>query len=538
MNTMNPPAVGEPRQDGRAAATGRALLFGILLAIAGAAPGAHAQAEGEAPDTARVDTSEARAVEIIRADTLRQTHRDGRPIRLLLGSVALRQDSTRLYADRAEQYMLAEADSFLFEGDVRIVDEGDTLEAPVVRYFEGRRVGEASGGIYLTDGEVELWAPAGTYYLDAERADFRDGVRMVDSVSVLNSRSGTYFLEEKRAVFEGDVRLEQEGTTMRGDSLVHYREGARSHGFGSVRIEHRESFADTLAAGSDAEDRARGDTLRRTLLFGEEARYRRPTGESRMSGRPLVVQLRYDSTGVDTLMMRSERLRTVETDTLRRMIATGTVRFWERRLAATADSVIFERWGASYRPEAAAALVRRADTTGQRIRMYRDPMLWMRRNQITGDTLRMGGVGEAIDTLEVRSRAFVAAKDTVIERIHQLKGLRLNARLTGEELEFVRVGPQAQAIRYLKEENRPNGAVQLSSDRIRAWFRADSLRRVNASSGIEGTYFDESVLPDTLQLEGFRWEPDQRPRRETLMEGVPAGWRVHPLWARTRDESS
>lgn len=475
------------------------------------------------PETTVSDTS-GRSVRILAADTLRQTTRRGRAIRILRGDVALRQDTTRLYADRVEQYVRAEADSFLFEGNVRIVDQGDTLEAPRVRYYEGSRLGSATGGVRLTDGEVVLTAPAGTYDLDRRRARFRDGVRMVDSVTVLTSRAGVYWMEEKRAMFFGDVRLEQEDAVMEGDSLVHYRGEDRSHGFGSVRVEHREGIDETAEAAAD--------TLRRTLLFGEEARYDRPTGRSVITGEPLLVQLRFDSTGVDTMMVRSNRLRAVESDTLRTVVAVGGVRFWERRLAAVADSVIYERWASGYRPRPASSLVVRADTSGQLTRMYRDPTAWMRENQISGDTLRLAGRGQSIDTLEVRTGAFVASRDTAIDRIHQLKGIDLHARLRGDELDYAWVGPQAEAIRYLSNERGDrDGAVQLSSDRIQAWFRADSLRRVNASSGVEGTYYDETVMPDTLQLEGFRWVPDRRPRKHRMLEEIPPEWRRHAFFS-------
>ena len=130
-------------------------------------------------------------------------------------------------------------------------------------------------------------------------------------------------------------------------------------------------------------------------------------------------------------------LESIERDSLRRLVAVDSVQVWQRDLAAVADSVVYERFEAS-----ANTLDTLARESFEETRLYRGPILWVGEAQISGDTIRVKGRGSNIDSLFVRQGAFVAQRDTVTERIHQLKGRHLVGIFEGDSIRTFIAGPQ------------------------------------------------------------------------------------------------
>lgn len=447
------------------------------------------------PDTARADTTR-RA--IVHADSLAASVEDEMRVQRLLGHVRVRQDSTRLRSNRALRYL--GQGTYLFVGEVVIIERGDTLRADTVRYDKNRKVGQARGHVRLTDGAVHVRAPSALYFAEEKRSQFQEGVTLVDSASVLTSRAGEYFSDEKRAEFYDDVRFENERTYLEADSVTYFRKTGGSKARGHVFVERK--------AGDDPA--AETDTTTRTLLFGQRARNRREDNYSRVEGRALLVQIRKDSTGApqDTLLVRAHRMEATRVDTLRRMVAVDSVRIWQRDLAATADSAVFERRT-------------RSDTLRQdETRLFRTPAAWFERSQVTGDTIRVVARNRSVDTVFVHHEAFAAQLDTTLNRIQQLRGQRLTGYFKQDSLRRLAVEPNAEAIWYLKKENgQPNGATKASGDRIVIYFKAGEVQRVSVQGGVQSTYYSESSLPEDFQLDGFQWRPDQRPTKEQLFRG-------------------
>ncbi|MEL6445290.1 MAG: OstA-like protein [Bacteroidota bacterium] len=347
----------------------------MLALVAFAAP---VVAQEEAPTT--------RLVQIVNADSVAGVVEDGQRVRRLIGNVVLRQDETRLRAQRATQFL--DFDVTVFEGDVRIVEDGDTLTARLVRYNSASKTGEAEGNVRIADSSAVLFAPSATYdsraktsyFTEGARlveddatltsrrgaynsrtkvATFTDDVRLTDSTTVLTSRRGIYNTETRRADFAGDVRLEHPDTYLEADSLTHFREVQLSEAHGRVFIERfgdeeqdegpdgaseadRAPVANEAAVLADSlEAPAARDSTLRTLLFGDRAVHDERLGFSRIDGRPLLVTLRTDSTGAtDTLLVRARILEAYRLDPA--SLDSMETAEAERRVAASrapADSV-------------------------------------------------------------------------------------------------------------------------------------------------------------------------------------------------------
>lgn len=446
-----------------------------------------------APD----DTTERRAD--VAADSLVATMIDSMRVQRLFRNVQVDQDSTRIRSQRAVRFL--QAREYLFTGNVVVFERGDTLNADSVRYDETRKVGTARGDVRLTDGDLQVRAPSGRYFTEEKRSVFREGVTLVDSASTLTSNEGEYFSDAGRAEFYGDVRFEDANTYLEADSVTYFRSTGNTIARGRVFIRRK---------GGDA-SAASADTLTRTVLFGDFARNEKTENESRVRGNAFLIQIRADSVGApeDTLLVRARRLRSSEADSLRRLIAIDSVRIWQQDIAATADSVVYDR-------------IAQGDTLQrEETRLYKSPITWFEGSQVSGDTIRVKARGRSVDTVHVYGNAFAAQRDTALDKINQLKGRSITAYFRDDSLRRINAAPNAQAIRFLEnDEGELDGAWKGSGDQIVMWFRSGAIRRAGVYRGIESEVYGRELgpIPDPFQLEGFRWVPEQQPTKASLLQ--------------------
>lgn len=504
------------------------------------------------------DEPETRVVTIVNADSVSGSVVNGERLRTLVGNVYLIQDSTDLRANRATQFL--DRDEILFEGNVEIADDLDTLNAEQVRYDSQTRVGRAEGDVRLADDEAELFSNSVTYFRSAKRAEFdepvrlvereggavltslrgtyftgrkealfEDDVRLVDSVTVLTSARGRYGTEDQRADFFDTVRLQHDQSTrLEADTLIHFRDTGVSRARGNVMVE-RFGGRDDAAPDDTAEVAA--DTTRRTLLFGGEVLHDEPARYSRVEIDPLLVRLQTDSTGAtDTLIVRAQLLEASQPDSLdgrppppggafQRLIARRDVRLLGPSLAAVADSAVFDRIEFDST---------RTEPVRDEVRLFREPVGWLNARgsavvtEISGDSIRVTARDEAVDSVRVVGNTFAARPDSVLGRINQIRGRQMLALFADDSLRWMKVWPAAEAIYFrADEEDRLEGAVRFSADSLAFRFDGDDLQRVQGVRGIEGTYYDAGLVPNPLRLDGFRYAPERRPTRARLLADDP-----------------
>lgn len=458
-------------------------LFSFALVTRSAAQGA----DGEG--TREVDLD---------ADLLEGAVENGVSIRRLTNA-RLRQGTTYVTSIRAIEYVASR--EYLFEGNVVITDEGDTLSARRVFYDSRSKVGRATGDVRISDGEIEVFAPSGTYYMDEKRAEFLAGVRLVDSTTEVSSNRGIYWSDEKRGAFMDDVTLREPGTFLQADSLTVLREVDQSIASGDV-------FIRRFGRGERRAD-VEIDSSVVTYLLGAEAYNDEERQYSRVTGSPLVLQLRVDSVGtrVDTTVVRASVIEVTREDVLDRLLAIDSVRVLQGSLAAIGDSLVYDR------------IVQPDETSVDRLYLFGSPVAWFETSQVFGDTVHVVSGSSPTDTLFAWGNAFVAQEDTALGSINQLAGRSLTALFEDDTLRTLRLGPNARAIRYLTgEDGSLSWAVQSSGDSVVIHTLEGGDADVTFGSGTEGTAYPPALIPSPFQLDGYRWEPQLRPTLEGLVD--------------------
>ncbi len=432
--------------------------------------------------------------------------------------VRVRQDSTTLTSQRATRFL--DRALIVFEGDVRVVERGDTLRSASLRYSTSTKIGDASGSVRLTDGEVVVTSPSARYDTKTKRSSFDDGVQLVDSSAILTARRGTYDSGARRAVFADSVRLADGLSRVAADTLIYLRDVRQSDARGGVRMRRYEpaGAADSVFALTKAPGAADlPDTLGSvTWLWGARAQSDEEAGTVAVQGDPLMVRIRSGAgRPSDTLVVRARTLDLLDADTLQTLTARGDVRIWTPEYSALSDSAFTRRT-----PPSGTSASR------ERVDLLRLPIAWFDDAQLTGDTLRFHASGGALDSLHARGSGFVAQLDSASERLHQLSAAVVRLTVLPDSAYLVDARPQARVVRFLVgDDGQPDGAIQASGDVVQIRSREGRVRSVHMEA-VEGTQYAEHLVPPALRLEGLNWQPDRRPLvRDLLGDSARA---LHP----------
>ncbi len=450
-----------------------------------------------APRSVSAQENDAHEVEIA-FDSLAGSRVDGVQVFRAINA-RLRQGDTRLRADRMSD---EGSNTYLFEGNVRVVQDADTIYADLLHYRGDDRVGNAKGRVRLTDGTIHMWAPEATYFGREKRTRFDRGVVLADSLLRLVADTGTYWSGTERALFWGRVQLTREHIYLESDSLflrrkehqmdadghVFFRRSAHTDG---VPTEGWNTFSEALVADAVriAASETPSDGL---LLFGDHFFTDEKKDSTRVSGTVTALETTSDSTAVDSLWISSMGM-TFESlpDSLERLTAEKNVRLESDSFEAAGEELVYER-----NPSEASET-----STGI---LVGTPSAWIDSTRVVADSLEIRGSGSAIDTLFATGQVFIADRDSVTGRVRQIRGRRLVASFQSDSIRTMVVSPNAEALYFMKDDNgEETGAVRASADRIVLTFQDGAASDIRVYTGVEGTFFPDEQLDNVQNLAGY-----------------------------------
>lgn len=146
-------------------------------------------------------------------------------------------------------------------------------------------------------------------------------------------------------------------------------------------------------------------------------------------------------------------------------------------------------------------------------RLFRDPVLWSKRSQITGDTIYMYTKNKKADRVRVFENSFmVNESDPGV--YNQVKAIRMEARFTNGDLDSVRADGYAECIYFIQDEDSAyTGINESKSDIMDIYFIKKELDKIVFRGGVTGTVWPmKEKQPSEMRLEKFRWLENRRPK--------------------------
>lgn len=535
----------------------RYLLVLLFLAMC---TNTFAQVPTGAPPDAAGNADTGRIVRIIRANTFRMIDKDTTKLNMFVGNVLIQQGNTFITCDSVVQNQLLNTiEAF---GNVHIND-GDSVHtySQYLKYLGDTRVAYLKKNVRLTDGKSSLTTNELEYDLNSGIGIYKTNGRLVSGDNVLTSKEGFYYSDTKEAYFLKGVKLVSPDRTVATDTLLYntaqdlftivspttIKDGRTtirtSTGIYDVKnglanfssrtvIEDssQQVVADNINFDKNSgEGLAEGNVIYKdtaqgvTILAGTTA-FNNKTNNVLATRKPVMI-IRQDNDSIyvaaDTLfssVMADTVVRKLGTrDTASAKAGTGKDSVAVQRLNNKADSIRFFQayrhvriFSDSLQGACDSLYYSAADSA---FRLFRDPVIWSRDSQITGDTIYMFTKNKKPDQLYVFENGLAVSR-TRENFYNQVKGNRINGNFVNGEIDYMRAKGNAESVYYLQDDDSAYvGMNYAKADAITMYFGDEGLKRVSWVNSVDGTTFPMNQIPEEKRrLRNFKWLESRRPK--------------------------
>lgn len=146
-------------------------------------------------------------------------------------------------------------------------------------------------------------------------------------------------------------------------------------------------------------------------------------------------------------------------------------------------------------------------------RLFKQPIVWARESQVTGDTMYLYTQNKKPSRLYVFENALTVNK-VGKDYYNQVKGRTINGYFKNGNMDFLRAKSNAESIYYAQDEsNKFIGVNQATADIIDMYFQEKKPQKVVFRNNLVGTTYPmRQVNHEEIRLRGFKWLEDQRPK--------------------------
>jgi lipopolysaccharide export system protein LptA len=148
-------------------------------------------------------------------------------------------------------------------------------------------------------------------------------------------------------------------------------------------------------------------------------------------------------------------------------------------------------------------------------RLIRNPIIWAKQNQITGDTVYLYTKNKKAERLSAFEHAMVISKVDSTQYFNQVKSTTLNAFFQDDKISFLRAKGNAENIYYGQDElNHFIGVNSATADVIEVLFDdKNKPRRISFIHNYDATSYPmRQVNHDEIKIRGFKWLDSVRPK--------------------------
>ncbi len=475
------------------------------------------------------DTPVRRMVEILWSDSMENEDIAGRERRKLNGHVSLKHNDLFMTCDSAWYY----DDTNQVYAFSRIhIHQGDTIHIYGRYLAYNGDTGKAvmTDSVELIDKETHLYTEQIDYDVNTQVAIYNDGGRVLNGENTLTSLTGIYFANEKMIHFRDSVKIINPDYVMRADTMRYntfnetvWFTGPTEAIGDSIYLYCENGWSDTRndvsrlmknAVLDNNDQRITGDTLiydekagfgegfgnvtiadttNSVIGGGDYAWYYKDPERFLITRRPWFTMFSDD----DTITLKADTLRALpQTDTAgvnhRLLLAFNKCTIFSREMQGCCDSLAYS-------------------FTDSVIRLYDNPVVWSRENQLTSDSIALYTKNRKADHMELYNSAFVVS---IVDssRFNQIKGKNLSGYFRDNKLYRIKVTGNGETVYYVLDGEELVGVNKATSANIEIFVEDGKIQEIYQNQSPEGVLNPPLKTPDTeMRLEDFKWLPELRP---------------------------
>ena len=470
-------------------------------------------------------------VQLVYADNVIRKQFDNPDAQRFSGNVQFYHAGMHLYCDSAVLYQ--ESNSFEAFGHVRIL-QGDTLSLTGARlYYNGNDLlAEMRENVVMKHRQQTLYTDSLNYDRLYNYAYFFDSGKLVDGDNVLTSDWGEYHTDTKQSTFNYQVELVSPKFRLVSDTLHYdtqtkwanvmgpsniYSDDNRiytEHGYYNTQTEEIRLFdrshvynqGRNVVGDTIYYDKATGitrayrniyyeDLKNKNIMTGDYCLYNEITGEAVAYDRALIKDF---SNGNDTLFLHADTLRlytyNIDTDSVyRKLHAYFHVRAYRTDIQAVADSAVF-------------------NSRLQRLRLYKDPIVWSDMRQIVGEEISVFVNDSTLDSIYVDRQALLVER---LDSVHynQIAGQQMRSYFERGEMKLNCVDGNVYVINYpLEKDSSILYQNYTETTKLRMYMENRKMKRLWAPASQGCFYAVGMAPPERTYLSNFAWFDYIRPR--------------------------
>lgn len=451
-------------------------------------------------------------IEILKADQITGGTVEGKQVQKILGNVHLESENFEMYCDSAYQFV--NEDEIRAYGNIQINTPDENIWADSLVYFTDVDFSQLRGRVIIEADTTTVFGESVDYRFSTKVANFIDGIRLEDERGVLTAGSGFYYREADSAVFRQQVQLSDSTQYIEGDSLFSNRSSQYYELYGDIFADDMEN--NTLLKGDYLEADSTGRRLIEGNAWLRNVDVDSARADTAVTAQPDTTALPPDSLAIprdstayqhpekqaanaDTTHIRAEKIRSVQyrslADTTTIVDAWENVRIWSERFSSLSDTATYND---------------RLET----FELWSNSKAWYENIQLTGPYIKVTLREGDIDQLDSYPMPFVVQQDTAINRLNQLKGDTLNAYFEEGTMSQMILTGNTQVLNFTSNsEGEADGAIDSQAPESIFFFEEGELAEFKQNGAIKGDYFQENESLADRRLDGFTWNPEQRPQR-------------------------
>lgn len=508
-------------------------------------------------------TDTVQIVDILHADRLGFSKRDtANIIQFAAGKVQAKQGTTLFFSDSAvmnEKQRIFEA-----FGNVHINDNDSThTYSQYLRYYFDKKFAILQKNVRLTDGKSVLTTQELEYDLNQKVGVYKKGGKVVNGESVLTSTEGTYYDDLKDVFFRKNVVLTDPKYKLYADSLLYNTETEIATFIGPTTIIDSSGREIVTSDGFyDTRNRIANflgrpvirDPKNRTYVTGNDLFTDDNTGISTVRGNgvyidsaqgvSMIANYMVHNRNDNTLLATMSPLMIIKQDDDSIYVTADTLFSGPLKDSIAADSALAKdtlkgvnvvkndkdsviRFFQGYHnvrifSDSLQAVSDSLYWSGRDsiFRLFRDPIVWASKNQITGDTIFLFTKNKKADRLYVFENGMVVSQsDSGL--YNQIRGNTINGYFKDGAMDFMKAKGNAESIYYLKDEDSAYiGVHRSTADVIDLFFKDKELNRVVYRNEVQATTIPfRQINFAEMRLRNFKWLEGRRPKSKYELFG-------------------
>jgi lipopolysaccharide export system protein LptA len=436
-------------------------------------------------------------------------------------------DSVHTYANYIK-YLGKEKRAFL-KDNIKLTDGKGILTTNDLVYDVGIKMGTYKNGGKLVNGKTVLTSKDGYYYGDTKDVYFKNNVVMINPeykiytdtllynmatdiatfvapTTIYNgnrkiiTKDGFYNLKTKKAMFGKRTVIDDSSYTFVADDIAFEDSTGRGEYRGNAVYRSKSAKDGFDLIANNIKTNSKTNTFLATekpILFIKQA----PdtifiTADTLFSGKYTDAKKHRDVTWVrDSAKGKQQFTFTKDSSNNRFFEGYKNVKIFHDSIQVVADSMFYSSVDSVFR-------------------LFYNPIVWSKDNQITGDTMYLFVKNKQPEKLLVFEHAMAISKVNA-SFFNQMRGNKITGFFKDEKIDvLITKGSPAENIYYAEDEGKKLVGVNKStSDVINIKFANNAPQKVTFINNLQGTMYPvNQVNHDDIKVKGFKWLIDLRPK--------------------------